>query len=52
MVFRSGDLMIMNRYAPSGYTDTTLKIIHSWPTVSKPGVWRIQNPRPPPAGGY
>jgi alpha-1,2-mannosyltransferase len=51
-VFRSGDLMIMNPYAPSGYTNTTLKIIRSWPTVKKAGVWHLRTPRPPDAGGY
>jgi alpha-1,2-mannosyltransferase len=51
-VFRSGDLMIMNRYAPAGYNDTTLKILRRWPTVKKSGDWRLQSPRPPSPGGY
>ena len=51
-VFRGGDLMIMNRYAPSGYTETTLEIVRSWPTVKKAGVWRLRTPRPPDAGSY
>ena len=51
-VLRSGDLVIINRYAPSGFSRTTLKIIRGWPTVKKAGGWRLQTPRPPDAGGY
>jgi hypothetical protein len=51
-VFRSGDLMIMNPYAPSGYSHTTLKVVRNWPTAKKAGVWQLRTPRPPDAGGY
>jgi hypothetical protein len=51
-VFRGGDLMIMNRHAPGGYTRTTLEIIRSWPAVKKDSGWHLRTPRPPDAGGY
>jgi hypothetical protein len=51
-VLRSGDLVIINRYAPSGFSRTTLEIFRRWPTVTKAGAWRLQTPLPPDAGGY
>jgi alpha-1,2-mannosyltransferase len=51
-VFRGGDLMIMNRHAPAGYSHTTLKIIRSWPAVKKDSGWHLRTPRPPDSGSY